>query len=162
MAMDLAHGGELRSLIASEHRKNNEALARSQRDEESISAVNGKEKEKEEEEDEMFRGFGGAPQGPESYKACNVYTAKFYLAEIIEAVEYLHSKDIIHRDLKPENVLITASGHLKLTDFGTAANAVGGGEDEEMRNSFVGTAEYVSPEVKYLHASWAACSMLCT
>lgn len=46
---------------------------------------------------------------------------------------------------------------MKLTDFGTAANAVGDGEgDEEMRNSFVGTAEYVSPEVK--HEMFSECS----
>ena len=48
-------------------------------------------------------------------------------------------------DLKPENVLVTAKGHLKLTDFGTAS--LEDADDEEMRNSFVGTAEYVSPEV---------------
>jgi len=44
--------------------------------------------------------------------------AKFYLAEIILAVELLHSSGIIHRDLKPENLVIDRKGHLKLTDFG--------------------------------------------
>ncbi|CAD5120974.1 DgyrCDS9518 [Dimorphilus gyrociliatus] len=43
---------------------------------------------------------------------------QFYAAEIIRALEYLHSKHIVHRDLKPDNVLISATGHLKLTDFG--------------------------------------------
>lgn len=44
--------------------------------------------------------------------------AKFYLAEIILAIEHLHKFGIIHRDLKPENLVIDKNGHLKLTDFG--------------------------------------------
>ena len=44
--------------------------------------------------------------------------AKFYIAEIVLAIQHLHNYDIIHRDLKPENLVIDGEGHLKLTDFG--------------------------------------------
>ncbi|KAG4095301.1 Pkinase-domain-containing protein [Neocallimastix lanati (nom. inval.)] len=71
---------------------------------------------------------------------------KFYVAEVVSALEYLHKKDIIHRDLKPENILITQNMHIKLTDFGTA-KIIENEEDNNRANSFVGTAEYVSPEL---------------
>jgi len=71
---------------------------------------------------------------------------KFYVAEIVTALEYLHKKNIIHRDLKPENILITESMHIKLTDFGTA-KIIEKEADNDRANSFVGTAEYVSPEL---------------
>ena len=46
--------------------------------------------------------------------------ACFYAAEIINGLEFMHSKNIIHRDLKPENILVDPDMHLKLSDFGTA------------------------------------------
>lgn len=45
-------------------------------------------------------------------------TACFYIAELILAVEHLHSLGIVHRDLKPDNMLLDQKGHMKLTDFG--------------------------------------------
>ena len=47
--------------------------------------------------------------------------AKFYIAEILLAVESLHKMGYIHRDLKPDNILIAKNGHIKLSDFGLCA-----------------------------------------
>ncbi|XP_039449986.2 serine/threonine-protein kinase greatwall [Culex pipiens pallens] len=44
--------------------------------------------------------------------------ARFYTAEICLALQYLHKHGIVHRDIKPDNMLISATGHVKLTDFG--------------------------------------------
>ncbi len=86
-------------------------------------------------------------------------TARFYVAEMILALEHLHSKGIIHRDLKPENVLLGRDGHLCLTDFGLAkelsaggdtANGGAGGEDGEnggRARTVCGTNEYMCPEM---------------
>ncbi|KAK9889385.1 hypothetical protein WA026_004659 [Henosepilachna vigintioctopunctata] len=85
--------------------------------------------------------------------------AKFYFAETVLAVEYLHSYGIVHRDLKPDNLLITALGHIKLTDFGLskmglmslATNLYEGYVDTEARQfsdkQVFGTPEYIAPEV---------------
>ncbi|XP_058116552.1 microtubule-associated serine/threonine-protein kinase 4 [Anopheles ziemanni] len=85
--------------------------------------------------------------------------ARFYFAETVLAVEYLHSYGIVHRDLKPDNLLITALGHIKLTDFGLskmglmslATNLYEGYLDSETRQfsdkQVYGTPEYIAPEV---------------
>ncbi len=46
--------------------------------------------------------------------------ARFYAAEVMEALVFLHSKSIAYRDLKPENILLDGTGHIKITDFGFA------------------------------------------
>lgn len=84
---------------------------------------------------------------------------RFYGAQILDAIEYMHSRGVIHRDLKPENVLLDDNMHVKITDFGTAKllpdprdprpppeNAPPA-EGSSRAASFVGTAEYVSPEL---------------
>jgi serine/threonine protein kinase len=50
--------------------------------------------------------------------------AKFYIAEVILAIEYIHSLNIVYRDLKPENILINHDGHVKLADFGLAKEGI--------------------------------------
>jgi len=52
--------------------------------------------------------------------------ARFYAANILLALEHLHSKDILYRDLKPENVLVSGDGYIKLTDFGLSKENISG------------------------------------
>ena len=97
----------------------------------------------------------------------NEEEARFYVAEIVLAIESIHKLDCIHRDIKPDNVLIDKSGHIKLTDFGLSKisdkifqnnfqknlnlnnnNIKDNGKPSHNKNySCVGTAYYVAPEV---------------
>ncbi|KAM4040468.1 microtubule-associated serine/threonine-protein kinase 4-like [Anomaloglossus baeobatrachus] len=85
--------------------------------------------------------------------------AQLYIAETVVAVEYLHSHGVVHRDLKPQNLLITATGHIKVTDFGLSklgvmrpTSSVYKARTEDIIREFrdketVGTTAYIAPEV---------------
>ena len=72
--------------------------------------------------------------------------AHFYFTQLMNAVEYMHSKGVAHRDLKPENVLLSGTGDLKLADFGLAAMFK---KDGKLRlcNTVCGSPPYIAPEI---------------
>lgn len=61
------------------------------------------------------------------------------------ALEDLHLWNYIYRDLKPENILLDEAGHLKLADFGLAAENIKSSND--FAKSFCGSPIYISPEI---------------
>ncbi|CAO3616287.1 unnamed protein product [Cunninghamella echinulata] len=68
--------------------------------------------------------------------------SRYYLAELVLALEHLHGLGIVYRDLKPENCLLDAEGHVILTDFGLSKVSLDG-----RTNTICGTAEYMAPEI---------------
>ncbi|KAM5532584.1 hypothetical protein V8D89_013790, partial [Ganoderma adspersum] len=74
----------------------------------------------------------------------SIECVRYYAAQIVDALGYMHSKGVIHRDLKPENLLLDDAFRIKITDFGTGKLLDSGGEPTK---TFVGTAQYVSPEL---------------
>ncbi|XP_050210061.1 3-phosphoinositide-dependent protein kinase 2 [Mercurialis annua] len=80
--------------------------------------------------------------------------ARFYAAEVVDALEYIHGMGLIHRDIKPENLLLTADGHIKVADFGSVKpmqdsriTVLPNATSDDKACTFVGTAAYVPPEV---------------
>ncbi|KAL0922778.1 hypothetical protein M5K25_006795 [Dendrobium thyrsiflorum] len=79
--------------------------------------------------------------------------ARFYAAEVVDVLEYIHGVGLIHRDIKPENLLLTTDGHVKVADFGSVKPTraskltVLPNTTYDKACTFVGTAAYVPPEV---------------
>lgn len=72
--------------------------------------------------------------------------ARFLTAELILAMQYVHSLSILFRDLKPENILIDRDGHIRLADFGLAKKA-GTPDHKQIALSFCGSPAYLAPEM---------------
>ncbi|KAJ4929156.1 hypothetical protein JOQ06_004775, partial [Pogonophryne albipinna] len=71
--------------------------------------------------------------------------AKFYLAEMVLAIDSVHQLHYVHRDIKPDNILLDMNGHIRLADFGSCLKLM---EDGTVQSSVaVGTPDYISPEI---------------
>ena len=66
--------------------------------------------------------------------------------QVASAIEYIHGHGVIHRDLKPENIMVDTNDHIKLIDFGIAANLGSRRITFAKFSQTVGTPDYISPE----------------
>nr|XP_023026524.1 serine/threonine-protein kinase Genghis Khan isoform X1 [Leptinotarsa decemlineata]XP_023026525.1 serine/threonine-protein kinase Genghis Khan isoform X1 [Leptinotarsa decemlineata]XP_023026526.1 serine/threonine-protein kinase Genghis Khan isoform X1 [Leptinotarsa decemlineata] len=71
--------------------------------------------------------------------------ARFYIAEMVLAIDSIHNLRYVHRDIKPDNILLDANGHIRLADFGSCLKLNDDGMVQS--NVAVGTPDYISPEI---------------
>ncbi|KAK2706100.1 hypothetical protein QYM36_016203, partial [Artemia franciscana] len=71
--------------------------------------------------------------------------AKFYVAEMVLAIDSIHRLGYVHRDIKPDNVLLDQNGHIRLADFGSCLRLREDGTVQS--NVAIGTPDYISPEI---------------
>ncbi|MFH4980924.1 hypothetical protein AB6A40_007633 [Gnathostoma spinigerum] len=71
--------------------------------------------------------------------------ARFYIAEMVLAIDSVHQLGYVHRDIKPDNVLLDINGHIRLADFGSCLKLLSDGTVQS--NVAVGTPDYISPEI---------------
>ena len=71
-------------------------------------------------------------------------TVKFYIIELILAIEFLHENNVIYRDLKPENILMNFEGHIKISDFGLSKKLE---NQKDKAYTLCGTLQYLAPEI---------------
>ena len=69
---------------------------------------------------------------------------RFYIIELVLAIEFLHNNKMLYRDLKPENIMVDATGHIKLTDFGLSKKVK---KQKEKAFTICGTPQYLAPEI---------------
>ena len=70
--------------------------------------------------------------------------SRFFICNVLAALEYIHSQDIIHRDIKPENLVLDENGYTRVTDFGIAKKK---SDTKKMKGDTSGTPGYMAPEV---------------
>ena len=79
----------------------------------------------------------------QSMSAMGEDAGRFFLTQMLDSVDFMHSRRVVHRDLKLENILIDDNLNLKLADFGFAVY-----KNIDTLNSYRGTMTYMAPEIK--------------
>lgn len=77
------------------------------------------------------------------HRTLGEHQARFFIAELVCALEEIHANKVVYRDLKPENILLDAQGHIALTDFGLCKEL----KEKTTTSTFCGTSEYLAPEM---------------